>query len=102
MRHHLENAVDPDWAHPEFQSTALVASILAGHRDVAHLLLDHGADPLLVSTLEGQTPVEAAREARLADVEERLVSLGAVAPAPAPPHPLRGRTWLPRLRAARR
>lgn len=80
VRHHAENGVDVDYAHPEFQSTALVASILAGHQEVAHLLLDHGADPGLESTLEGQVPLEAARQAGLAGVEARLRSLGAPDP----------------------
>lgn len=79
VRFHLENGVDVDYAHPEFQSTALVASILDGQADVAHLLLDHGADPVLESRFERQTPVQAAREAGLADVEARLRSMGAEA-----------------------
>ena len=72
VRYHLENGVDVDYAHPEFQSTALVGSILAGHEAVAHLLLDHGADPLLESELDGQTPLQAARQAGLPGVEARL------------------------------
>ncbi|HSK54031.1 MAG TPA: ankyrin repeat domain-containing protein [Jiangellales bacterium] len=72
VRYHVENGVDVDYAHPEFQSTALVACILAGHDQVAHLLLDHGADPLLVSPLEGLTPVQAAHQAGLTGVEARL------------------------------
>jgi uncharacterized protein len=83
VRYHLENGVDVDHAHPEFQSTALVASIPAGHEQVAHLLLDHGADPPLVSPLEGQTPVEAARDAGLTGVEARLLAMGEPTHAPA-------------------
>jgi uncharacterized protein len=99
VRHHLDTGVDVDHVHPEFQSTALVACILAGREDVAHLLLDHGADPMLESVLERQTPVGAARQAGLAHVEARLRSLGAPDPAPA-----RGsrRGWIAGLRAARR
>jgi uncharacterized protein len=72
VRYHVENGVDVDFAHPEFQSTALVASILAGHEQVAHLLLDHGADPHLVSPLEGLTPAQAAQVAGLARLAARL------------------------------
>jgi uncharacterized protein len=54
VRYHLENGVDVDHAHPEFQSTALVAIILAGHEQVAHLLLDHGADHPGVSRSRGR------------------------------------------------
>ena len=81
VRYHLENGVDVDHAHPEFQSTALVVSILAGDEQMAHLLLDHGADLLLLSPMEGQTPVEGARKAGLTGVEARLRAMGAAAPA---------------------
>ena len=94
VRFHLENGVDADHSHPEFQSTVLVASILAGQRQVAHLLLDHGANPLLVSELEGQTPVQAAHQAGFEDVVARLRALGAPDPGPAP-QPRGG--WLRRL-----
>ncbi len=72
VRVHAENGVDLDFAHPEFQSTALVAAILAGREDVAHLLLDLGADPALVSPLEGVNPTQAAREVGLTSVAARL------------------------------
>jgi uncharacterized protein len=94
VRYHLENGVDVDYAHPEFQSTALVACILAGQRAVAHLMLDHGADPFLISEFEGQTPVQAAHQAGLADLEARLLALGAPAPAPAS---RRRAGWLTRI-----
>jgi uncharacterized protein len=100
VRYHLDIGVDADYAHPEFQSTALVACILAGHEQVAHLLLDHGADPLLASPLEGQTPAQAARQAGLAGVEARLLAMGAPAQAPgSAPH---REGWLARRRTGRR
>jgi ankyrin repeat protein len=84
VRHHVDNGVDVDFAHPEFQSTALVASILAGREEVAHLLLDHGADPVLRSELEDLTPVQAAHQAGLAGLQARLRTMGAADPVPAP------------------
>ena len=83
VRFHLDNGVDVDYAHPEFQSTALVASILSGREEVAHLLLDHGADPTLRSELEDRTPAEAAAQAGLPTVLARLRSAGVAAPADA-------------------
>ncbi len=80
VRHHLAHGVDPDHVHPEVQSTALVAALLAGHADVALLLLDHGADPRHVSPLEGQAPMQAAVEASATSVVERLRGLGVEAP----------------------
>ena len=98
VRHHLANGVDVDFAHPEFQSTALVACILAGREEVAHLLLDHGADPLLKSDLENQTPVQAARDAGLVTVEARLRSLGAPEPSSRIQETRARRWWSPRSR----
>ncbi len=91
VRYHAKNGVDLDYAHPEFLSTPLVACILAGQGAAAHLLLDEGANPLLHSEFDALTPVQAARRAGLADVEARLRSLGA--PAPADPADGPGGWW---------
>ncbi|KAA1418266.1 ankyrin repeat domain-containing protein [Mumia zhuanghuii] len=77
VRFHLDQGVDVDYAHPEFQSTALVACILDGQEDVANLLLDRGADPRLLSVFDECTPIEAARKAGFGGLEVRLRSLGA-------------------------
>lgn len=82
VRFQLDAGVDVDYAHPEMQSTALVEACLGGHRDVAHLLLDRGADPMLASDMEECTPIEAARRSGLDDVVLRLRSLGAHEPPP--------------------
>ncbi|MCX6406547.1 MAG: hypothetical protein NTV28_06490 [Propionibacteriales bacterium] len=97
VRFHLERGVDPDYVHPELQSTALVTSILAGQDVVARELLAHGADPTLVSELDEATPVEAARAAGLGALEAQLVELGAHLAHDAPPPGRR-----PRGRAGRR
>jgi ankyrin repeat protein len=76
VRYHLDAGIDPSFVHAEFQSTALVAAILARHEDVAHLLLDHGADPAQRSDLEGLTALEAAHQVGLAGVDARLRALG--------------------------
>ena len=70
--HHLDAGADVDFVHPELQSTALVAAIDERHEAVALLLLDRGASPTLRSPLEGMTPLEAARAARLERVVARL------------------------------
>lgn len=74
VRHHLRQGVDVDFIHPEVMSTALVATIEAGRSDVALELLEHGADPVLVSPLEGCGPLAAAEAAGLTDVVARLRS----------------------------
>ncbi len=48
--------------NPEILRTPLVASLVEGHREVAHYLLAHGADPSLVSELDDLTPLQAARK----------------------------------------
>jgi ankyrin repeat protein len=62
LKYHVEHGVDPDYVHPEFMSTPLVAAILAGHRAAAQYLLDHGASPDLESDLDGVTPRVAAQQ----------------------------------------
>ena len=91
--YHVSAGVDVNYAHPEFLSTPLVAAILAGQQEVALYLLSHGARPGLPSEFDGVTPLQAARQAGLPAVEERLLAMG-VAPLPAPA-PRRG--WLKRL-----
>ena len=48
--------------NPEILRMPLVASLVEGHREVAHYLLAHGADPSLVSELDDLTPLQAARK----------------------------------------
>ena len=49
---HVKSGVDVNYAHPEFLSTPLVASILAGQEAVALYLLAHGANPSLRSEFD--------------------------------------------------
>ncbi len=81
LRYHVRNGVDVNYAHPEYLSTPLVGCILAQQAEAAMLLLDHGADPLLLSEFDALTPVQAARQAGLPEVEARLRAMGAPDPA---------------------
>lgn len=69
---HLDRGIDVDHCHPEFQETVLVAAILGGQEDVAHLLLDRGADPELVSPMDRLAPLAAARQVAMDSVVRRL------------------------------
>jgi hypothetical protein len=80
LRYHVEGGVDLNYAHPEFLSTPLVATILAGQEAAAQLLIDHGAQVDLHSEFDGMNPLQAARHARLPALEARLRALGATAP----------------------
>lgn len=81
VRYHARNGVDLNYAHPEFLSTPLVACILERQEAAAVLLLEHGADPLLLSEFDNLTPVQAARQVGLAGLEARLRAMGAPDPA---------------------
>lgn len=77
VRYHIEAGVNPNYQHPEILCTPLVASLIHGHDDIAHDLLDHGADPHLRSEFDGLTPLQAARRHGRANLEARLRALGA-------------------------
>ncbi len=81
VRYHVKCGTDVNYAHPEFLATPLVGSILAKQEEVALFLLEHGANPHLLSEFDGLTPVQAARSAGLAAVESKLLELG-VEPLP--------------------
>lgn len=97
VRYHLERGVDPNYAHPEFLSTPLVACLLCGQEQVARHLLDHGADPHLYSEFDALLPLEAARRAGLPAIEVRLLELGAEVPALSPLPPPKRVSWWRRL-----
>ncbi|MEM9594324.1 MAG: ankyrin repeat domain-containing protein [Acidobacteriota bacterium] len=85
VEYHVESGVDVDYVHPEILGTALVSSILAKQEAVALYLLGSGADPNQISEFEGLSPLQAARRAGLADVEAKLLTLGAEDVAEAEP-----------------
>lgn len=81
VKYHVKQGVDVNYAHPEFLSTPLVACALAGQEEIALYLLDSGANPHLPSEFDELTPIQAARKAKLAGLEARLMQLGAMAEA---------------------
>lgn len=93
VEYHVRSGVDVNYAHPEFLSTPLVAAILARQEAVALYLLAHGAIPDLPSEFDAATPMQAARQVGLRQVEDRLCELGVARPAPAP----QAQGWLARL-----
>lgn len=62
VRYHIKNGVDPNYQHPEILSAPLVTAIIHGHSRVAEFLLQHGANPDLVSVFDGINAFEAARK----------------------------------------
>lgn len=97
VRYHVNRGVDVNYAHPEFLSTPLVACTLAGQEEVALFLLASGANPHLHSEFDVLTPLQAARQMGLENLEAQLLQRGAVLPPLAPaaaPH-----SWLSRTLA---
>jgi len=48
VHYHIKEGVNPNYQHPQFLCTPLVASFINGHLDIAHYQPAHGADPKLV------------------------------------------------------
>ena len=96
VRYHVNAGVDVNYAHPEFLSTPLVASLLARQPAVCAWLLEHGANPHLRSEFDGLTPIEAARQAGLTDIEARLIAMGVNPPLATTARAATG--WWARLR----
>jgi ankyrin repeat protein len=80
LQYHLKEGVNPNYQHPEILRTPLVASLVKGHREIAHYLLAHGADPSLVSELDNLTPLQAARKHGRQEFVTLLRELGAKDP----------------------
>jgi uncharacterized protein len=94
VAYHVKNGVDINYAHPEFLSTPLVASILAKQEAIALFFLAQGANPLLFSEFDGLRPIQAAVQVGLKKVEARLLELGAPTPQTIETKP---RGWLASL-----
>lgn len=69
LKFHLKNGVDPNYQHPEMESTALCEAIVAGNVQIVEFLLKYkgkdgklAVDPTIPSAYENQTPLEIAME----------------------------------------
>ena len=90
VQHHISEGVNPNYQHPEVLCTPLVASLIHGHREVAHYLLAQGADPGLACELDGVTPLQAARRHGRDEFVKLLSGLGVKESRPS-----FWRRWLP-------
>lgn len=77
VHYHINEGVNPNYQHPEILRTLLVTSLIQGHLEIAQYLLDHGADPNLVSELDDLTPLQAARKHGHEDFVKLLKGHGA-------------------------
>lgn len=74
LKYHIDNGVNPNYQHPEILATPLVASIIAGHDEIAKFLLENGADPDLESDFDGLKPLQAAKKYKRTALIEILES----------------------------
>jgi ankyrin repeat protein len=80
VQYHLHDRVNPNYQHPEVLCTPLVASLIYGHAEVTRLLLEHGADPNLLSEMDNMTPLQAARRHGRHELVPLLLAKGAKEP----------------------
>ena len=52
--------IDPNYQHPEYMALPLAESIRYAHYEIAELLLQNGADPLIVEAESRATPLQTA------------------------------------------
>ena len=61
VKHWLMYDVDPNFLHPEFMFAPLHISIRNGHLEVARVLLENGADPMLEEGFSAENPLSIAQ-----------------------------------------
>jgi len=62
VRYYLKIDIDPNYQHPEFMALPLAESIRYNHMEIAKLLLQHGAKPLIIEMESGGTPLALAKK----------------------------------------
>ncbi len=77
VQYHIKQGVNPNYQHPEVMCTPLVASLIHGHDSIALYLLEHGADPNLLSDYDGMTPLQAAQRFQRTELLDPLKRRGA-------------------------
>jgi len=64
VRYHINQGVNLNYQHPEFMTTALIESIICDRSDIAHLLLESGADPNLKIGFSSDTALSEAKKTK--------------------------------------
>lgn len=62
VKYHLRMGVDPNYQHPEFMTTPLIAAIEKQQFEVAKCLLENGADPSIKEDFGTNTPLSVAQQ----------------------------------------
>ena len=64
VKFHVSMGVDPNYQHPEFMTTPLIACIRYQHYEVAEYFLQHGADPTIKEDWGPHTPLSMAKSTK--------------------------------------
>ena len=62
VKYHIESGVNPNYQHPEFLTTPLIASIEHHNTAITTFLLAHGADPRLNAGFSSDSPMSVAKK----------------------------------------
>ena len=55
VKYYLNGGIDPNYQHPEFMALPLAESIRYNHLDITQLLLEKGANPLIIERESNST-----------------------------------------------
>lgn len=61
VKFYLRTGIDPNYQHPEFMASPLVESIRYDRFDIAKLLLENGANPVVKEVMGGETALLVAK-----------------------------------------
>ncbi len=61
VAYHLRMGIDPNYQHPEFMTTFLLESVKQEHFEIAQLLLENGANPIVKEIWGDHTPLSLAQ-----------------------------------------
>ena len=64
VKYHIQSGVNPNYQHPEYQTTPLIESIVHEQYEVAEYLLKNGADPKLKAGFSNDSPLSEARKTK--------------------------------------
>lgn len=76
VAYHVREGVNLNYQHPEILMTPLVTAIEQNKTEIALLLLENGADPLVESYYHNLNALEAAHKFRNQTLIQKLKSLG--------------------------
>jgi len=62
VEYYLKNDIDPNYQHPEFLALPLAESIRYNHLEISKLLLQNGANPLIIEEESGGSCIDLARK----------------------------------------